>query len=164
MIHGLDSNLFEREPANQRPLPTDLQAVDDLLAREARHLRSTSTPAGLAQRVFEATVDLLPNRREAPLQPLASIGPRSVRWGRLAMAASVVLAGMVWTALFTPASLAEQLAVINEGFQEFHDEAIHDDVFGKAPFDDMTYLLTSHETTSDHLERELATMADELEM
>ena len=160
MTHGLDSNHFEREPANQRPLPPDLQAVDDLLAREARHLHAT--PVGLAQRVFEATVDLLPNRREAPLQPLAVIGPRSVRWGRLAMAASVVLAGMVWMALFTPASLAEQVAAADEEFQGFHDEAIWDDVVSQG-LGHMNYLLTSYETTPGHLVREVDTLADELE-
>ncbi len=161
MTHGLDSNHFEGESANQRPLPPDLQAVDDLLAREARHLHAT--PAGLAQRVFEATVDLLPNRREAPLQPLAYIGPRSVRWGRLAMAASVVLAGMVWAMLFTPKSLADQVAAADGQMQLFHDEAIWDEVVSQG-LAAMDYLMITYEMTFDDLDRELATVADELEM
>ncbi len=78
------------------PLPADfspgLREIDDRLAREARR---EAVPQGLADRVLRASVEYLPSpprpRRLQPVrtarEPLWSLG-----WGRLALAASVVLA------------------------------------------------------------------------
>ncbi len=84
-----------REPGPESVLdvPAELREVDDLLAR---HARRQPLPAGLAGRVFDASVGLLPGRgrRWEPVLRLQPVGARSL-WGRLALAASIVLAVFV---------------------------------------------------------------------
>jgi hypothetical protein len=67
--------------------------VDELLGRYARR---QPVPAGLIDRVFDASVGMLPSRRRRReralrLQPLVTTS----LWGRLAMAASIALAFFV---------------------------------------------------------------------
>jgi hypothetical protein len=72
--------------------PPELRAVDELLGRYAHR---QLTPAGLIDRVFDASVGLLPSRRRREhvlrLQPAIT----DSLWGRLAMAASIGLAFIV---------------------------------------------------------------------
>lgn len=80
-------------PAGQLPAEFDRRLVelDQKLSGQAE---SQPTPVGLAERVFRASVSLLPHQHEH-----ASLRfPRSVRtpvWGQLAMAASVAVAFVV---------------------------------------------------------------------
>jgi hypothetical protein len=81
------------------PLPAEfdrrLVAVDDALARKAG---SVSTPRGLNERVYRASVSHLPaHPADAPLRfpQRAAASMRSSAWGRLAVAASVALACVV---------------------------------------------------------------------
>ncbi len=78
------------------PLPADfspgLREIDDRLAREARR---ETVPMGLADRVFRASVEYLPSPpRPRRLRPVRTAREPlwSLAWGRLALAASVVLA------------------------------------------------------------------------
>ena len=77
------------------PLPADfspgLREIDERLAREARR---EAIPMGLADRVLRASLDYLPSPRPRRLQPVRTTREPlwSVAWGRLALAASVVLA------------------------------------------------------------------------
>ena len=106
------------QPANHRfplegpgPLPPgfepELREIDDLLSRRARR---AETPAGLADRIFRASVDLLPapavRREKTPLvhvvrrRLLPRLGPTAQWRGYAALAASLGLA-FVLAALFT---------------------------------------------------------------
>ena len=82
-----------RGPEHLYEGPAELRAVDELLGRYARR---QPVPAGLIERVFDASVGLLPSRRrrrEPALRIQPSIG--ASLWGRLAMAASIGLAFFV---------------------------------------------------------------------
>jgi hypothetical protein len=90
------------EPADHRPRqrgpgyvfdgPAELREVDAMLAEYARR---SPVPAGLADRVFNASAGLLPARRRRDrvlrLQPVSPVST----WGRLALAASIALAFFV---------------------------------------------------------------------
>jgi hypothetical protein len=93
-------------PADLEPLPVDfepdLQAIDALL-RE--HAEGASVPAGLADRVFDASADGLPRPQAAPRRGPAltparpwwmwRLAPRRQWRGGLAMAASLGLAFVI---------------------------------------------------------------------
>jgi len=84
--------------AHDTAFEAELERIDSLVARS---LKSPAAPAGLSERVFAASSALLiggpqPLRFQPALARLA----RSAIWGRLALAASVVVAAMVgWPAL-----------------------------------------------------------------
>jgi len=86
------------------PLPGDFpQALRDLDARLANHVRHVAAPAHLADRVFQASVGMLPSQIaavDAPLKLTATATSTSRQplevyrlfWGRAAMAASLAFA------------------------------------------------------------------------
>ncbi len=85
-IHDMTEPTDHPEPI----LSAELQRVDDLIARYARRVRVP--PAGLIDRVYEATVVRLPRSRHSPLLvPVL----RASLWGRLALAASIGLVFVV---------------------------------------------------------------------
>jgi hypothetical protein len=105
------ANGFLPAPRAEEPLPDtfepELRRIDELLRDEAA---STSVPAGLAERVYAASVPMLP-RPEALPAPLRRVGGGRAR--QLAMAASMglsILAAVAYLArpgeIRTPASVA----------------------------------------------------------
>jgi hypothetical protein len=86
-----DHHPRSRGPQHVYEGPAELREVDELLGR---HARQQPVPAGLIERVFDASVGMLPSRRREPalrLQPVITTS----HWGRLAMAASIGLAFFV---------------------------------------------------------------------
>jgi hypothetical protein len=87
-----DHRPWSRGPEHVYEGPVELREVDELLGRYARQ---QPAPAGLIERVFDASVGMLPSRRRGEpalrLQPLITTS----QWGRLAMAASIALAFFV---------------------------------------------------------------------
>ena len=68
-----------------RDVPPDVQPVDTMLGQQARSLR---VPAGLIDRVFQASVGLLPGRARTPqIEVVARISLRHSWWSRAALAA-----------------------------------------------------------------------------
>jgi hypothetical protein len=119
----------ERLPADFNPR---LVGIDSLIARQAQHDLADGTPDGLADRVFDASVELLPQTTARPLRlaPTSASADRirsrfalwgmsrmssRMVWGRVAMAASVALvfglgALMMHTANLQPAKPSTPLA------------------------------------------------------
>ncbi len=82
----------DRGPEHVYEGPAELRQVDELLLRYARR---EPVPAGLVERVFDASVGMLPSRHQR--QPVLRLQPviTTSLWGRLAMAASITLAFFV---------------------------------------------------------------------
>jgi hypothetical protein len=87
-----DQRPRDRGPDNVYEGPVELREVDDLLGRYAGR---QPVPAGLVERVFDASVGMLPSRRRR--EPALRFQPviTTSLWGRLAMAASIALAFFV---------------------------------------------------------------------
>lgn len=88
-----DHRRRSRGPEHVYEVPPELREVDELLEW---HARQQPVPAGLIDRVFDASVGLLPSRRPRR-QPVLRLEPAITGslWGRLAMAASIALAFIV---------------------------------------------------------------------
>jgi hypothetical protein len=86
-----DQHPRDRGPEHVYEGPPELREVDELLGRYARR---EPVPAGLVERVFDASVGMLPSRRRQPVLRLQPVITTSL-WGRLAMAASIALAFVV---------------------------------------------------------------------
>jgi hypothetical protein len=99
MPYPRDKRLDAGGPDDVYDGPPELGEVDDLLGRYARR---QPTPPGLVDRIFEASVGLLPSRRPRR-EPLLLIRPGfGGSWAsRLAMAASITLAVFVGARLAT---------------------------------------------------------------
>ena len=148
------------------PLPADfspgLREIDDRLAREARR---EAVPLGLADRVLRASVEYLPSpprpRRLQPVrEPLWSLG-----WGRLALAASVVLA--VGAALWLVEGPTERMVVVGDGgvrgaLLPEVERLLMEPAAGVAS--ELASLLDTRDLTFDDLAGELAMLVANLEM
>jgi hypothetical protein len=175
----------EHFPTFPAPLSSDfdseLRRVDELLARQARRV---VTPATLVDRVFEASVGLLPaplvrvssGRRELPL---VMAGHRVLRFrtsfalGRLALAASVALA-FVLAVRFMQAPAAHRPIVLvhNHGSLETlgvlrapADSSNLEqwlDGRGDVHITELDYLLVTHDTTFSDLDAEMRMLAGDL--
>ncbi len=93
MAQPSDTRRRPRGPEHVYEGPAELREVDELLGR---HARGQPVPAGLIDRVFDASVGMLPSRRRRRepalrLQPVVA----TFLWGRLALAASIALAFFV---------------------------------------------------------------------
>jgi hypothetical protein len=88
-----DHRRRSRGPEHVYEVPPDLREVDELLEW---HARQQPVPAGLIDRVFDASVGLLPSHRPRR-QPVLRLQPTIMDslWSRLAMAASIALAFIV---------------------------------------------------------------------
>jgi hypothetical protein len=95
-----DKAIFKTSPRGElfvEPLPgrfeRELQEIDDLVGRAAAGMH---VPSGLAERIFQASVDrLIGSPRSLPLEPVARWRFRAAGLSRLALAASLALAFII---------------------------------------------------------------------
>lgn len=139
-----------------RDVSPDLQAVDTMLGRQARSLR---VPAGLIDRVFYASVGLLPGRAHTPqIDVVARIGSRHSWWSRAALAASIGMACTVSLRIVPLPSLQQLVAGIDSQIQPVYYEVVG------TTLNDMDHLLVTREMTIDDLDMELALLTADLDM
>ncbi len=151
--HNPDS--FDPE-SMARDVSPDLQAVDTLLGRHARSLR---VPAGLIDRVFHASVGLLPARVHTPqIEVIATIGIRHSWWSRAALAASIAMACTVSLRIVPLPSLQQLVSGIDTQIQPVYRQVV-----GRT-LNDMEYLLATREMTIDDLDMDLVWLAADLDM
>ena len=150
-----DPSSFDPE-STARDLSPQLQAVDDMLGRQARRLR---VPAGLIDRVFDASVELLPGRVQSPqIEVVARIGLRHSWWSRAALAASIALACTFSLRIVQVPTLPQLVWGIDTEIQPVYREVV-----GRT-LNDMEHLLVTRDMTIDDLDTELAMLAADLEM
>ena len=153
MSHNPDS--FDSESMARDVLP-DLQAVDTMLERQARSLR---VPAGLVDRVFHASVGLLPARFQTPqIEVVATIGYRHSWWSRAALAASIAMACTVSLRIVHSPNLQQLVSDIDTQIQPVYHQVV-----GRT-LNDMEYLLATRAMTIDDLDRDVVLLAADLEM
>ena len=151
-----DPSSFDPE-STARDLSPQLQAVDDMLGRQARRLRVP--PAGLIDRVFQASVGLLPGRVQTPqIEVVARIGLRHSWWSRAALAVSIALACTLSLRVVHAPTLPQLVWGIDTEIQPVYREVV-----GRT-LNDMEHLLVTREMTIDDLDMELAMLAADLEM
>ncbi len=139
-----------------RDVSPDLQVVDTLLGRQARSLR---VPAGLIDRVFQASVGLLPGRAHSPqIEVVARIGLRQSWWSRAALAASIAMACTVSLRIVPLPSLHNLVAGIDTQIQPVYRQVV-----GRT-LNDMEHLLATREMTIDDLDMDMALLAADLDM
>ncbi len=153
------------------PLPADfsggLREIDDRLARAARR---EAVPLGLADRVLRASVEYLPSPpRPRRLQPVrAAREPLwSLAWGRLALAASVVLAvGAALWLVEGPTERSNVVLVGDGGVRGALPPEVERLLMEPAAGGDseLASLLDTRDLTFDDLARELAMLVANLEM
>lgn len=148
-------------------LARDLRGLDEAIARQAA-AADADVPAGLEDRVFAASVTLLP----APSRSVAgTIGRGSIRtlprvqwWGRLAMAASVGVAVVIASTLTT--------GPMEQGVQAEVTVAAYSEVLEAGPFPEpedgdlaVAHLLRTASLTSyDEVSGELESLISEFGM
>ncbi len=153
MSHNPDS--FDSQ-SMARDVSPDLQAVDTMLGRQARSLR---VPAGLIDRVFHASVGLLPGRAQSPqIEVVARIGLRHSWWSRAALAASIAIACTVSLRIVPSPSLQQLVSGIDTQIQPVYREVVGNTL------SDMEHLLVTREMTLDDLDMDLALLAADLDM
>jgi len=139
-----------------RDVSPDLQAVDTMLGRQARSLR---VPAGLIDRVFHASVGLLPGRAQSPqIEVVARIGLRHSWWSRAALAASIAIACTVSLRIVPVPSLQQLVSGIDTEIQPVYRQVVG------STLTDMEHLLVTREMTLDDLDMDLALLAADLDM
>ena len=155
MAVSRDPSSFDPE-STARDLSPQFQAVDDMLGWQARRLR---IPAGLIDRVFLASVELLPGRVQTPqIEVVARSGLRRSWWSRAALAASIALACSASLQIVRTPTLPQLVWGIDTEIQPMYREVV-----GTA-LNDMEHLLVTREMTIDDLDMELAMLAADLEM
>ncbi len=155
MTMSRDPSSFDPE-STARDLSPQLQAVDDMLGRQARRLRA---PAGLIDRVFQASVRLLPGRVQTPqIEVVARIGLRHSWSSRAALAASIALACTLSLRIVQTPTLPQLVWGIDTEIQPVYREVV-----GRT-LNDMEHLLVTREMTIEDLDVELAMLAADLEM
>ncbi len=153
MSHNPDS--FDSQ-SMARDVSPDLQAVDTMLGRQARSLR---VPAGLIDRVFHASVGLLPGRAQSPqIEVVARIGLRHSWWSRAALAASIAIACTVSLRIVPLPSLQQLVSGIDTEIQPVYRQVVG------STLTDMEHLLVTREMTLDDLDMDLALLAADLDM
>ena len=157
MAMARDPSSFDPE-STARDLSPQLQAVDDMLGRQARRLR-VPVPAGLIDRVFHASVGLLPGRvQTSQIEVVARIGLRHSWWSRAALAASIALACTLSLRIVHTPTLPQLVWGIDTQIQTVYREVV-----GRT-LNDMEHLLVTRDMTIDDLDLELAMLAADLEM
>ena len=153
MSHNPDS--FDPE-SMARDVSPDLQAVDNMLGRQARSLR---VPAGLVDRVYHASVGLLPASNHTPqIEVLATIGYRHSWWSRAALAASIAMACTVSLRIMPMPSLPQLVAGIDTQIQPVYRQVVG------STLNDMEYLLATRDMTIHDLDMDLMLLTADLDM
>ena len=155
MTMSHDPSSFDPE-STARDLSPQFQAVEDMLGRQARRLR---VPAGLIDRVFQASVGLLPGRVQTPqIEVVARIGLRHSWWSRAALAASIALTCTLSLRIVHAPTLPQLVWGIDTEIQPVYREVV-----GRT-LNDMEHLLVTRDMTIEDLDVELAMLAADLEM
>ena len=150
-----DLNSFDPE-SMARDLPPHLQAVDDLLEQQASRL---NVPHGLVDRVYRASVGLLPGQAQPPqVQVVARIGYHNAWWSRVALAASIALVCTVSLRLVNTPTLPQLVSGIDTQIQPVYRQVVGQTL------SEMDHLLMTREMTIDDLDMELALLTADLEM
>ena len=162
-----DQSPRDRGPEHVYEGPAELREVDDLLGRYARR---EPVPDGLIERVFDASVGMLParRRRQHPLrlQPVITTS----LWGRLAMAASIALAFFVAGRILPmrePSSLLSpdvELVLLEYAGAGDLDVSRRFREIEEARYGAMERLLVTRDMTFRDLAGDLANLAADLEM
>ena len=151
-----DPNSFFNPESTACDLSPQLQAVDDMLGRQASRLQ---VPAGLIDRVFQASVGLLPGRVQTPqIEVVARIGLRHSWWSRAALAASIALTCTLSLRIVHAPTLPQLVWGIDTEIQPVYREVV-----GRT-LNDMEHLLVTRDMTIEDLDVELAMLAADLEM
>ncbi len=161
MTEDLGRSLPDMEHfSNQRP--AELREVDADLSAWARR---QAVPPGLADRVFDASVGLLPVRRIRParanrLDSLIGFPAWAGLGGRLALAASIALAFFVAVRVMPPAGgvLTRNLEMV------LLEYAGGDAGFLDPRFAQVEHILMTRDMTFGDLTNELAQVVQDLEM
>jgi len=168
-------------PSEFPPLPNEFDELERLIDAQLRaSARQGAVPMGLSGRVFEASVMLLPKQASETVEvrSLRLVGTeRSIfnrlAWGRLAMAASVLIAAGVGVWMMNQSAPPSLVAIVPNGpltgDSNFLDPMLASD-FATLPEGaasdverDLSYLLDTNELTSfDDLTGELALLVADL--
>ncbi|MHC4127799.1 MAG: hypothetical protein ACYTE6_15905 [Planctomycetota bacterium] len=146
--------------------PAELREVDELLGR---HARQQPVPAGLIERVFDASVGMLPSRRREPALGLRPVITTSL-WGRLAMAASIALAffvaGRVMPLREASTLLSPDVELVLLEYAEADDLDVHQRFprIEEARYGAVERLLVTRDMTFRDLAGDLANLVADLEM
>lgn len=158
------------EPWPGSGLSPELAEIDSMMSRCARR---QPVPEGLADRVFDASVELLPARRRRGgrvlrLRPARPVSISS--WGRLAMAASIAIAFFT-ASLLTPLGGPRKLLSpdVELALLEFAGAADAELPWTLRELDDpqlgqVAHLLVTRDMTFRDLTSDLAALAADLEM
>lgn len=161
-----DQRPRERGPEHVYEGPAELREVDELLGRYARR---EPVPAGLVERVFDASVGMLPGRPRQPALRLQPVITTSL-WGRLAMAASIALAFFVAGRILPmrePGSLLSpdvELVLLDYAGAGDLDVSQRFRELEEARYGAMERLLVTRDMTFRDLAGDLANLAADLEM
>lgn len=137
-------------------IPPQLHSVDTQLQREARRL---GMPQGLANRVFDASVVLLPERFRTPhVEVLATLTSPTSKWGQLAMAASLGLVAFISFQASQSPKMPQLIAGIDTVIKPYYHEVVGETI------SDMDYLLVTRDVTFADLDMEFAILAADLDM
>ncbi len=162
-----DQRPRDRGPEHVYEGPAELREVDELVGRYARR---EPVPAGLVERVFDASVGMLPGRRRR--EPVLRLQPviTASLWGRLALAASITLAFFVSDRILPmrePGSLlSPDVELSLHEYARAGDLDVHRRFreLEEARFGAVERLLVTRDMTFRDLAGDLANLAADLEM
>ncbi len=142
----------------------DDRELELLLRAEASRLERR---AGLADRIFAASVGQLP-ARQRPVRTPWMLRPGRLTlgsmWGRLAMAASIGLAFFVGLRTLPPTAAVWPLLSTEAELVLLEFAGASYDIFGDSAFVEVEHLLVTRDMTFRDLTSDLAALADDLEM
>ena len=134
----------------------------DLEARLQELARRQQVPVDLAERVYRASVGLLPGRRVLPL-PARLIAVRRVAvWGRLAMAASITLVAVAGLRLLVPGAMGP--ASSDREIALLEHAAARPSFLDDPRIVEVQQLLVTRDMTIGDLEGDFAHLANDLGM
>ena len=154
---------YEQNPNFYRPLPdefsSDERALDALIAQD---VANQSHPKGLTDRIYTASVDFLPVQAEQPaLRFPAQERTRLTHplWGRLALAACLVLAFFVFIRLPSHETLQPVAKLVSADEWDWMNARPTDNEEAT-----VGYLLDTSDLSSDDILGDLASLVQELDM
>ena len=151
------------------PLPAEFSVAQRAIdARLANAVQDQEVPAGLNTRVFQASVSMLPHRRKSTKLRLVGAGQAALErltWGRLAMAAMVMLACCVaiWV-LNSQRNAPGNGGMVARNVSLARIDWMPQEATAKLD-QDLSYLLDTNDLTSpDDINHDLVMLVSELEM